>query len=348
LVLHDGKISEMRTGEGKERWSRTLPAYLNALSARGVHIVTVNDTSRAETRNGWGRSTVSRAVGGGDPDPDAAREKQSAYAPTSPYGTNNEFGFDYLRDNMAMRWATASSAKLNYAIVDEVDPILIDEARTAGSSFPAGRGSHGDLQRLNAVAPLLKRRKRRRPWATSYCDEKNHTVLLSEEGHESAEKLLAEQALARGPQPLRAGVREPDHHLNAALRRITFSSATALRGSGREADHRREFTGRLMPDGAGQTDLHQAIEAKENVSIQSENQTLASITFQKTLPHVPQACRMTGTADTEAYEFQEITGWRWSMVPTHMPMIRADRKRSGFFAPPPKSTSDHRRHQGLL
>jgi len=327
MVLHDGKISEMRTGEGKTLVA-TLPAYLNALSGRGVHIVTVNDYLASRDADWMGRIYKFLGLSVGvilTQMPHA--DKQAAYAADIAYGTNNEFGFDYLRDNMAMSVADKFQRGLNYAIVDEVDSILIDEARTPLIISGQAEDRTEIYQRMNAVAPLLKRQEKEDAPGDFHVDEKNHTVLLSEDGHEHAEKLLGRAGLL----PEGRSLYEPAHvnllhHLNAALRahNLFFRDRHYVAQEG-EVIIVDEFTGRLMPGRRWSDGLHQAIEAKENVSIQSENQTLASITFQNYFRMYRKLAGMTGTADTEAYEFQEIYGLEVVVVPTHMAMIRADR-----------------------
>jgi preprotein translocase subunit SecA len=338
MVLHDGKISEMRTGEGKTLVA-TLPAYLNALSGRGVHIVTVNDYLASRDAEWMGRVYKFLGLSVGvilTQMPHA--DKQSAYAADIAYGTNNEFGFDYLRDNMAMSVADKFQRGLNYAIVDEVDSILIDEARTPLIISGQAEDRTEIYHRMNAVAPLLKRQEKDGAPGDFYVDEKNHTVLLSEEGHEHAEKLLARNGLL----PEGRSLYEPAyvnlmHHLNAALRahNLFFRDRHYVVQDG-DVIIVDEFTGRLMPGRRWSDGLHQAIEAKENVSIQSENQTLASITFQNYFRMYRKLAGMTGTADTEAYEFQEIYGLEVVVVPTHKPMIRADRHDQVFRTGPEK------------
>ena len=332
MVLHDGKISEMRTGEGKTLVA-TLPAYLNALSGRGVHIVTVNDYLASRDAEWMGKVYKFLGLSVGvilTQMPHA--EKQSAYAADITYGTNNEFGFDYLRDNMAMQMGDRFQRKLNYAIVDEVDSILIDEARTPLIISGRAEDRTEIYQRMDKVAPMLKRQEKEGAPGDFYVDEKNHTVLLSEDGHEHAEALLGRAGLL----PEGRSLYEPAyvnlmHHLNAALRahNLFFRDRHYVVQDG-EVIIVDEFTGRLMPGRRWSDGLHQAIEAKENVSIQSENQTLASITFQNYFRMYRKLAGMTGTADTEAYEFQEIYGLEVVVVPTHMPMIRADRNDQVF------------------
>jgi preprotein translocase subunit SecA len=327
MVLHDGKIAEMRTGEGKTLVA-TLPAYLNALTGKGVHIVTVNDYLASRDAEWMGRvySFLGLSVGvilTQMPHED----KQKAYAADITYGTNNEFGFDYLRDNMAMSLGDKFQRGLNYAIVDEVDSILIDEARTPLIISGQAEDRTEIYQRMNEVAPLLKRQEKEGAPGDFLVDEKNHTVLLSEEGHEHAEHFLARAALL----PEGRSLYEPAyvnlmHHLNAALRahHLFLRDRHYVVQDG-EVIIVDEFTGRLMPGRRWSDGLHQAIEAKENVAIQSENQTLASITFQNYFRMYSKLAGMTGTADTEAYEFQEIYSLEVVVVPTHKRMIREDR-----------------------
>ncbi len=332
MVLHDGKISEMRTGEGKTLVA-TLPAYLNALTGRGVHIVTVNDYLASRDAEWMGK--IYRFLGltvGVILTQMPHDAKQSAYGADIIYGTNNEFGFDYLRDNMAMQVHDRFQRGLNYAIVDEVDSILIDEARTPLIISGRAEDRTEIYQRMDKVAPLLKRQEKEAAPGDFHVDEKNHTVLLSEDGHEHAEKLLARADLL----PDGRSLYEPAyvnlmHHLNASLRahNLFFRDRHYVVQEG-EVIIVDEFTGRLMPGRRWSDGLHQAIEAKENVSIQSENQTLASITFQNYFRMYGKLAGMTGTADTEAYEFQEIYGLEVVVVPTHMDMVREDRNDQVF------------------
>ena len=327
MVLHDGKIAEMRTGEGKTLVA-TLPAYLNALTGRGVHIVTVNDylASRDAAWMGKIYSFIGMTVGtilSQMPH----EEKHAAYAADITYGTNNEFGFDYLRDNMAMRVDERFQRGLNYAIVDEVDSILIDEARTPLIISGQAEDRTDVYVKMDQVAPLLKRQAAADGPGDFFVDEKNHTVLLSEQGHENAEAFLARAGLL----PEGASLYEPahvnlNHHLFQALRAHNlFARDRHYVVQNNEVVIVDEFTGRLMPGRRWSDGLHQAIEAKERAQIQSENQTLASITFQNYFRLYGKLAGMTGTADTEAYEFQEIYNLEVVVVPTHMDMIRADR-----------------------
>jgi preprotein translocase subunit SecA len=327
MVLHDGKIAEMRTGEGKTLVA-TLPAYLNSLTGKGVHIVTVNDYLASRDAEWMGRVYTFLGLTVGVILTQMPHEdKQKAYAADIVYGTNNEFGFDYLRDNMAMSLADKFQRGLNYAIVDEVDSILIDEARTPLIISGQAEDRTEIYHRMNEVAPLLKRQEKEAAPGDFLVDEKNHTVLLSEEGHEHAESFLGHAGLL----PEGRSLYEPAyvnlmHHLNAALRahHLFFHDRHYVVQDG-EVVIVDEFTGRLMPGRRWSDGLHQAIEAKEKVQIQSENQTLASITFQNYFRMYGKLAGMTGTADTEAYEFQEIYGLEVVVIPTHKKMIRDDR-----------------------
>jgi preprotein translocase subunit SecA len=328
MILHAGKIAEMRTGEGKTLVA-TLSAYLNALSGLGVHIVTVNDYLASRDADWMGR--VYRFLGlsvGVNLSQSAADVKQQAYAADITYGTNNEFGFDYLRDNMAMQVADRYQRGLSFAIVDEVDSILIDEARTP--LIISGQAEdHTDLYyRMNEVAPLMLRQMEEDGPGDFSMDEKSRQVLLTESGHEHAEQLLARVGLL----PEGRSLYEPSfinlmHHLYAALRaHHLFLRDTHYVVQEGEVIIVDEFTGRLMSGRRWSDGLHQAVEAKEKVSIQNENQTLATITFQNYFRMYGKLAGMTGTADTEAYEFQEIYGLETLVVPTHQPMVRDDRE----------------------
>jgi preprotein translocase subunit SecA len=333
MVLHNGKIAEMRTGEGKTLVA-TLPAYLNALTGKGVHIVTVNDYLARRDAEWMGKiyGFLGLSVGVNVPQMEA-EEKRKAYAADITYGTNNEFGFDYLRDNMAMRVEERFQRGLHYAIVDEVDSILIDEARTPLIISGQAEDRTEIYTRMNEVAPLLARQAEEKkpdkpePPGDFYVDEKNHQIVLSEAGHEKAEQILTRI----GMLPQGASLYEPAyinlvHHLHAALRaHHLFHRDQHYVVQDGEVIIVDEFTGRLMHGRRWSDGLHQAVEAKEHVSIQSENQTLASITFQNYFRLYRKLAGMTGTADTEAYEFQEIYGLETVVIPTHMPMIREDR-----------------------
>ena len=332
MVLHDGKIAEMRTGEGKTLMA-TLPVYLNALASRGVHVVTVNDYLARRDAQWMGRlyNFLGMSVGVVVPQ-QSNEEKIAAYRADITYGTNNEFGFDYLRDNMEFRVEDRRQRTLVYAIVDEVDSILIDEARTP--LIISGQAEdHTELyMRMNAVPPLLERMQSEpkptepEPEGHYWVDEKNHQVFLSEAGHEQAEGVLTRLGLLPEGQSLY----EPRnitlmHHLMAALRgHNLFHRDQHYVVQDGEVVIVDEFTGRLMIGRRWSDGLHQAVEAKEGVKIQLENQTLASITFQNYFRMYEKLAGMTGTADTEAYEFQEIYSLETVIVPTNRPMIRED------------------------
>jgi preprotein translocase subunit SecA len=335
MVLHDGKIAEMRTGEGKTLMA-TLPVYLNALAGKGVHVVTVNDYLARRDAEWMGRLYTFLGLTVGVNVPGMSREeKQAAYAADVTYGTNNEFGFDLLRDNMVYEVADRTQRGLNFAIVDEVDSILIDEARTP--LIISGQAEdHTDLYvRINAVIPQLKKQIGELDLRTGEgviepgdftVDEKGHQVFLTEQGHENAERILGEAGLlAEG-----ASLYDPAnitlmHHVYAALRaNHLYNRDQHYVVQNGEVVIVDEFTGRLMTGRRWSDGLHQAVEAKERVQIQSENQTLASITFQNYFRMYAKLAGMTGTADTEAYEFQEIYGLETVVIPPNMPTIRKD------------------------
>ena len=344
MVLHSGKIAEMRTGEGKTLMA-TLPVYLNALSGRGVHVVTVNDYLARRDAEWMGRLYNFLGLSVGVVVPQQPNdEKIAAYRADITYGTNNEFGFDYLRDNMEFRVEDRRQRSLVYAIVDEVDSILIDEARTP--LIISGQAEdHTELyMRMNAVPALLTRMtsepkpQEPEPEGHYWVDEKNHQVHLSESGHEQAEAILTRLGLLPEGQSLY----EPRnislmHHLMAALRgHNLFHRDQHYVVQDDEVVIVDEFTGRLMVGRRWSDGLHQAVEAKEGVKIQLENQTLASITFQNFFRMYEKLSGMTGTADTEAYEFQEIYGLETVIVPTNRPMIRADQNDQIFKSAPEK------------
>ena len=328
MVLHQNKIAEMRTGEGKTLVA-TLPAYLNALTGRGVHIVTVNDYLASRDAAWMGK--LYRFLGlsvGVNLSQIAREEKQAAYGSDITYGTNNEFGFDYLRDNMVMDPAERIQKRgLYFAIVDEVDSILIDEARTPLIISGQADDRTDVYIRMNEVAPMLKRCPKEGDPGDFAVDEKNHTVLLTEEGHEHAEGMLAHAGLlAEGSSLYEPANINLMHHLYCALRaHHLYFRDKAYVVQNDEVVIVDEFTGRLMAGRRWSDGLHQAVEAKERVAIQNENQTLASITFQNYFRMYDKLAGMTGTADTEAYEFQEIYGLETVIVPTHMNMVREDR-----------------------
>ncbi len=335
MALHNGKIAEMRTGEGKTLMA-TLPVYLNALSGKGVHVVTVNDylaARDAETMGGL-YNYLGMTVGVNLPNMPRA-DKQAAYAADITYGTNNEFGFDYLRDNMVYEVADRVQRALNFAIVDEVDSILIDEARTP-LIISGQADDHTDLYvRINAVVPHLKKQIGEADPRTGEgvieagdftADEKTHQVFLTEAGHEKAEALLAEAGLlVPGASLYDAANITLVHHLYASLRaHHLFHRDQHYVSQNGEITIVDEFTGRLMTGRRWSDGLHQAVEAKEGVKIQAENQTLASITFQNYFRMYAKLGGMTGTADTEAYEFQEIYGLETVVIPPNRPMVRKD------------------------
>ncbi|MEK6349126.1 MAG: preprotein translocase subunit SecA [Burkholderia sp.] len=336
MVLHYGKIAEMRTGEGKTLVA-TLPVYLNALSGRGVHVVTVNDYLAQRDAEWMARLynflglSVGINLSGMEHE-----QKHEAYAADITYGTNNEFGFDYLRDNMVYETEARVQRVLNFAVVDEVDSILIDEARTP--LIISGQAEdHTELYvRMNALPPLLERQiGEEKADGTGVekpgdytLDEKARQVFLTESGHEKAERMLAEWGLIGEGESLYA----PQnitlmHHVYAALRAHTlfFKDQHYVVQNG-EVVIVDEFTGRLMAGRRWSDGLHQAVEAKEHVKIQSENQTLASITFQNYFRMYAKLSGMTGTADTEAYEFNEIYGLETVVIPTNRPPKRIDKQ----------------------
>ena len=326
IALHNGKISEMRTGEGKTLVA-TLPAYLNALAGQGVHIVTVNDYLAKRDAEWMGN--IYRFLGltvGVNLSQMEHALKQEAYAADITYGTNNEFGFDYLRDNMVYQNSEKVQRVLCYAIVDEVDSILIDEARTP--LIISGQAEDtGDLYvRMNAVVPKLVRQKDEKGEGDYWVDEKQHQVTMSEEGHQHAEELLTQAGmLSENSSLYDAANINLMHHLNAGLRAHSlYHNEQQYVVQNGEIIIVDEFTGRLMPGRRWSEGLHQAVEAKEGVEIQKENQTLATITFQNYFRMYKKLAGMTGTADTEAYEFQQIYGLETVIIPTHHPMIRKD------------------------
>jgi len=333
MAMHYGKIAEMRTGEGKTLMA-TLPAYLNALSGQGVHVVTVNDYLAQRDAEWMGR--VYRFLGltvGINLTQMPHADKKQAYAADITYGTNNEFGFDYLRDNMVYEVGDRVQRTLSYAIVDEVDSILIDEARTP--LIISGQAEdHTELyMRMRQVPPMLTpmaeepKPNEPEPPGDYWVDRKSHQVHLSEAGHEKAEQLLTQLGiLPAGASLYDAANIQSMHHLTVALRAFTlYFRDQQYVVQNNEVIIVDEFTGRLMPGRRWSDGLHQAVEAKEGVRIQNENQTLASITFQNYFRMYGKLAGMTGTADTEAYEFQEIYSLETVIIPTHRPMIRKDR-----------------------
>lgn len=326
MVLNDGKIAEMRTGEGKTL-TATLAVYLNALAGKGVHVVTVNDYLASRDADWMGRlyHWLGLSVGKILSQQDTAVKKE-AYAADITYGTNNEFGFDYLRDNMEYDVSARRQRGLCFAIVDEVDSILIDEARTPLIiSGPADDNTDLYL-RINEIPPLLTRQQEEKGEGDYWVDEKAHQVYISESGHVKLEKILAERGLVGPGESLYS----PKniilmHHLMASLKAHTlFKRDQQYVVQDGEIVIVDEFTGRLMPGRRWSEGIHQAVEAKEGVRIQHENQTMASITFQNYFRMYEKLSGMTGTADTEAYEFQDIYGLETVVIPTHRKMIRID------------------------
>ncbi|MGE8515541.1 MAG: preprotein translocase subunit SecA [Alcaligenes nematophilus] len=338
IALHNGKISEMRTGEGKTL-TATLAVYLNALSGKGVHVVTVNDYLARRDANWMGRlyNFLGLSVGVVVPQQDNA-EKIAAYQADITYGTNNEFGFDYLRDNMEYRAEDRRQRGLSYAIVDEVDSILIDEARTPLIISGQAEDNTELYVRMNVVPPMLTRMTQEprphepEPEGDFWVDEKGQQVHISEAGHERAEQILTEIGLL----PEGESLYEPRHislmhHLMVALRahNLFFRDQQYVVQDG-EVVIVDEFTGRLMAGRRWSDGLHQAVEAKEGVRIQNENQTLASITFQNYFRMYDKLSGMTGTADTEAYEFQEIYSLETVIIPPNRPLARKDQNDQVF------------------
>ncbi|MFZ0106313.1 MAG: preprotein translocase subunit SecA [Thiobacillus sp.] len=326
MVLNDGKIAEMRTGEGKTLMA-TLPAYLNALTGKGVHVVTVNDYLASRDAGWMGRLYgflgLTTGVNLSQMPHDA---KQAAYAADITYGTNNEYGFDYLRDNMVYQMSDKVQRPLAFGIIDEVDSILIDEARTPLIISGQSEENTAMYQQVNLVPPKLIRQKDEESEGDYSVDEKSRQVLLSETGHEKVEAILTEMGLLpEGGSLYDASNIMLMHHVYAALRAhaLFFKDQHYVVQNG-EVIIVDEFTGRLMSGRRWSEGLHQAVEAKEGVAIQKENQTLASITFQNYFRMYKKLSGMTGTADTEAYEFQSIYGLETVVIPTHRPMIRKD------------------------
>ncbi|MFO1406484.1 MAG: preprotein translocase subunit SecA [Steroidobacteraceae bacterium] len=326
MVLNDGKISEMRTGEGKTLVA-TLAAYLNALPGTGVHVVTVNEYLAGRDAEWMGPiyrflgMTVGVVRAG-----QSAEEKRAAYAADITYSTNNELGFDYLRDNLAFRLEDRMQRTLAYAIVDEVDSILIDEARTPLIISGPSEESTELYMRINELVPKLEAQPDEEGDGDYWAEEKGKQVHLSDRGHERVEELFLQAGLLGEGQSLYdpANIRLM-HHLNAALRaHALYRRDVEYIVRNGEVIIVDEFTGRTMPGRRWSDGLHQAIEAKEGVRVREENQTVASITFQNYFRMYGKLAGMTGTADTEAYEFQQIYGLEVVVIPTHKPMVRKD------------------------
>ena len=327
IVLNDGKIAEMKTGEGKTL-AGTLSAYLNAITDMGVHVVTVNDylARRDALEMSKLYNFLGLTVGVNLPDM-SSEEKRAAYASDITYGTNNEFGFDYLRDNMVFEVKEKVQRQLNFAIVDEVDSILIDEARTPLIISGPAEGSNDLYMKLDQVPKMLNRQSAEDSLDGDFwVDEKNNNVILSEAGHVKVEEILTSNGLlAVGDSLYNVNNISLMHHLLAAMKAhyvfIKDQSYVVQNGEVIIVD---EFTGRLMSGRRWSDGLHQAVEAKEKVEIQKENQTMASITFQNYFRMYKKLSGMTGTADTEAYEFQQIYGLETVVIPTNNFMVRKD------------------------
>src|SRR5690606_29231701 len=338
IALHNGKIAEMRTGEGKTLMA-TLAVYLNALPGRGVHVVTVNDYLARRDAEWMGRlyGFLGMTVGVVVPQQDNA-EKRAAYQADITYGTNNEYGFDYLRDNMEFRPEDRRQRSLAYAIVDEVDSILIDEARTPLIISGQAEDNTELYVRMNAVPPLMTRMTEEpkphepEPEGDFWVDDKAQQVHLAEAGQVKAEQIMSRLGIL----PEGESLYDPRHislmhHLLVALRAHNlFHRDQQYVVQDGEVVIVDEFTGRLMAGRRWSDGLHQAVEAKEGVRIQNENQTLASITFQTSFRMYDKLAGMTGTADTEAYEFQEIYGLETVIIPTNRPMARQDQNDQVF------------------
>ncbi|HET7843059.1 MAG TPA: preprotein translocase subunit SecA [Xanthomonadales bacterium] len=326
MVLHSGKIAEMRTGEGKTLVA-TLPVYLNALAGKGVHVVTVNDYLAKRDAAWMGPVYAALGMTTGVVVPNMKADvKRAAYACDITYGTNNEYGFDYLRDNMALAKEDRFQRTPFYAIVDEVDSILIDEARTPLIISGPAEDSPQLYVRVNRVVPRLTRQAKEDAPGDYFVDEKQKQVHLSEEGMGHAEELLtADGIIKEGDSLYDAHNLIVVHHLNAALRaNCLYNRDVDYIVRDGEVIIVDEFTGRTLSGRRWSDGLHQAVEAKEGVPIQRENQTLASITFQNYFRLYKKLAGMTGTADTEAYEFQQIYGLEVVVIPTHRPMVRKD------------------------
>ncbi len=327
MVLHDGKIAEMKTGEGKTLMA-TLAAYLNALPGHGVHVVTVNDYLASRDAEWMGKLygflglTTGVIVSELDHE-----ERQKSYAADITYGTNNEFGFDYLRDNMAFSLEQKVQRDLNFAIVDEVDSILIDEARTPLIISGPTDDQTDVYLKTNAIIPFLTKQEKENGPGDYSVDEKTRQVHLTESGHERVEQLMVEHGLMEeGGSLYDATNIRLMHYLNASLRaHALFQKDVDYLVRDNQVLIVDEFTGRVMVGRRWSDGLHQAIEAKEGVKIQEENQTLASITFQNYFRLYRKLSGMTGTADTEAFELNKIYGLEVVVIPTHKPMIRDDR-----------------------
>lgn len=326
MVLNDGKIAEMKTGEGKTLMA-TLAAYLNALPGRGVHVVTVNDYLAKRDAEWMGRLYGFLGLTTGVIISDmGAAERRSAYAADITYGTNNEYGFDYLRDNMAFNLEQKVQRDLYFAVVDEVDSILIDEARTPLIISGPTEESTEIYVKTDAIIPLLSKQENDGEPGDFTVDEKTRQIHLTEAGHEHVERLMVEHGLIAAGTSLYDAINiRMMHYLNASLRaHALYKKDVDYIVAHNEVIIVDEFTGRIMPGRRWSEGLHQAIEAKERATIQNENQTLASITFQNYFRLYEKLSGMTGTADTEAFELNKIYGLEVVVIPTHRPMIRRD------------------------
>ena len=358
MVLNDNKIAEMRTGEGKTL-TAVMAVYLNAIAGKGVHVVTVNDylASRDAAWMGHVYNFLGLSVGTILSSVQDTESKRKAYAADVTYGTNNEFGFDYLRDNMEYEVSHRRQRGLFYAIVDEVDSILIDEARTPLIISGSAEDSTELYRQVNDIPALLIRQKEEKGPGDYWVDEKQHQVYLSDAGHEHVEKILIERGMIKDNTSLYSAQNIMImSHLIASLRAHTlFHRDQHYVVQNGEIVIVDEFTGRLMPGRRWSDGLHQAIEAKEGVQIKQENQTLASITFQNYFRMYKKLAGMTGTADTEAYEFQDIYGLETVVIPTHRKMIRVDEQDKVFRTEEEKYRAIirdiqacHARHQPVL
>ena len=326
MALHDGKISEMRTGEGKTLVA-TLPSYLNALEGKGVHVITVNDYLAKRDAEWMGQ--IYRFLGlevGINLSNISSEEKKIAYQADITYGTNNEFGFDYLRDNMIFSKEERVQRKLHYGLVDEVDSILIDEARTPLIISGQAEDNVDLYTKIDLIVAKLVRQKTEEESGDYWVDEKAHQVVLSESGHEHVEKLLIKAGLLSDQSSLYDATNiSLVHHINASLKaRNLFNKDQHYVVRDNSIIIVDEFTGRMMPGRRWSEGIHQAVEAKEGVEIQKENQTLASITFQNYFRMYEKLSGMTGTADTEAYEFSQIYGLETIIIPPHRTTQRKD------------------------
>ena len=340
IVLHEGRIAEMRTGEGKTL-TATLPAYLNGLSGAGVHVVTVNDYLASRDAE-WNRPLIEflgltiGVVRSQQP----AEEKRAAYRADITYGTNNEFGFDYLRDNMAFRLEDRFQRGHAYALIDEVDSILIDEARTPLIISGASEDSSRLYAQIDKLIPLLTRQAEEAvaDGGHYWFDEKSRQVELTEVGHEFVEERMVDMGLLGEGESLYSPAHlNLLHHVHAALRgHVLFQRDVHYLVNNDEVVIVDEHTGRTMPGRRWSDGLHQAVEAKEGVTIQSENQTMATTTFQNLFRLYRKLSGMTGTADTEAAEFHQIYGLDVVVIPTHRPMVRKDLEDLVYLSPDEK------------